>query len=93
MDTTALKAFAQKARTDLMHQVGAQLKVVLALDSLARREQPQAILKLESEIEKKGKDVVIDEVAYTWFNRFCALRFMDVNHYNKVRSEEHTSEL
>ena len=84
MDTTALKAFAQKARTDLMHQVGAQLKVVLALDSLARREQPQAILKLESEIEKKGKDVVIDEVAYTWFNRFCALRFMDVNHYNKV---------
>jgi len=84
MDTTALKAFAQKARTDLMHQVGAQLKVVLALDSLARREQPQAILRLESEIEKKGTDVVIDEVAYTWFNRFCALRFMDVNHYNKV---------
>ncbi len=32
-------------------------------------------------IEKKGFDNVIEEVAYTWFNRFVALRFMEVNEY------------
>ena len=84
MDTSILKTFAQKARTDLIHQVEAQLKVVLAPDSLARREEPRTILTLENEIETKGEEMVVDEVAYTWFNRFCALRFMDVNHYNKV---------
>jgi len=84
MDTTALKNFAQKARVDLIHQVGAQLKLVLASDSLARREQDKSVHALEEQIERKTKEVVIEEVAYTWFNRFCALRFMDVNRYNSV---------
>ena len=84
MDTTALKNFAQKARVDLIHQVGAQLKLVLASDSLARREQEKSVLALEKQIEQRTKEVVIEEVAYTWFNRFCALRFMDANRYNSV---------
>jgi hypothetical protein len=84
MDTTALKNFAQKARVDLIHQVGAQLKLVLASDSLARREEEKAVHELEARIERKGKEVVVEEVAYTWFNRFCALRFMDVNRYSTV---------
>ncbi len=84
MDTTALKNFAQKARVDLIHQVGAQLKLVLASDSLARREQEKAVRLLEGRIERKTREVVIEEVAYTWFNRFCALRFMDMNRYNSV---------
>ena len=84
MDTTALKNFAQKARVDLIHQVGAQLKLVLASDSLARREEDKAVRELEAQIERKGKEVVVEEVAYTWFNRFCALRFMDVNRYSTV---------
>ena len=84
MDTTALKNFAQKARVDLIHQVGAQLKLVLASDSLARREQDKSVRALEEQIERKTKEVVIEEVAYTWFNRFCALRFMDANRYNSV---------
>lgn len=32
-------------------------------------------------IEQKGFDNVIEEVAYTWFNRFIALRFMEANEY------------
>ena len=32
-------------------------------------------------VEQKGFDNVIEEVAYTWFNRFIALRFMEVNEY------------
>lgn len=32
-------------------------------------------------IKYKGFEQVIEEVAYTWFNRFIALRFMEVNNY------------
>lgn len=37
--------------------------------------------KLVSNIETKGFEQVVEEVAYTWFNRFIALRFMEVNEY------------
>lgn len=40
---------------------------------------------LVREIEKKGYDRVIEEVCYTWFNRFVAIRFMEVNEYLPVR--------
>lgn len=36
---------------------------------------------LEKKIKDKGFDQVIEEVAYTWFNRFIAIRFMEVNEY------------
>lgn len=32
-------------------------------------------------IDSKGYMFVMEEVAYTWFNRFCALRYMEVNDY------------
>ena len=34
-----------------------------------------------AEIKDKGYKQVMEETAYTWFNRFCALRFMEVNGY------------
>lgn len=37
--------------------------------------------KLVSKIREKGFEQVIEEVAYTWFNRFIALRFMEINEY------------
>lgn len=37
--------------------------------------------KLIREINVKGYDQIMEEVAYTWFNRFIALRFMEVNDY------------
>lgn len=37
--------------------------------------------KLLQEIGQKGYGQVMEEVAYTWFNRFIALRFMEVNDY------------
>lgn len=37
--------------------------------------------KLISKIKEKGYEQVVEEVAYTWFNRFIALRFMEVNDY------------
>ena len=37
--------------------------------------------ELISEIEDKDYQQVMEEVAYTWFNRFVALRYMEVNDY------------
>ncbi|BCC75193.1 class I SAM-dependent DNA methyltransferase [Bacillus cereus] len=46
-----------------------------------------SIQKLLKEIEEKGYDNVIEEAAYTWFNRLIALRYMEVHNYlpSKVR--------
>ncbi len=42
------------------------------------KKQRQALI---AEIKDKGYKQVMEEVAYTWFNRFSALRFMEVNGY------------
>jgi hypothetical protein len=85
MDTSKLKKFAQFARRALITQVSAKLESVVAENSAARREHPEAMRKLEAAMAKDGKDRVVERVAYTWFNRFSALRFMDVNELNPVR--------
>lgn len=84
MDTSILKKFAQTARLDLIEQVSSKLGFVLKADSSARREYPSVVADLEKAITEQGEENLIDQVAYTWFNRFCALRFMDVNGYNRV---------
>ncbi|WP_312413487.1 BREX-1 system adenine-specific DNA-methyltransferase PglX [Shinella sp.] len=77
MDTNALKKFAQNARNLLIDQVTARLDMVLAESAAARREHPKAIARLEA-AAKSNRAHVIEQAAYTWFNRFTALRFMDV---------------
>ena len=84
MDTTKLKKFAQFARRSLIEQVSSRLKLVLAEGSAARRESPGAVRELEKAIQAHDREQVVDRVAYTWFNRFCALRFMDVNRYTRI---------
>lgn len=84
MDTSKLKKFAIEARKSLMGIVGAKLDLVLEANSFERRNNPQAIKALEGLIAEIGKEQTIEKVAYTWFNRFIALRFMDVNHYTKI---------
>lgn len=85
METTKLRRFAQYARRNLMEQVSAKLGFVLAGDSAARRENARAVADLEKQISESSQEQVIEKVAYTWFNRFCALRFMDMNGYTRIR--------
>ena len=77
MDTNALKKFAQSARNLLIDQVTARLDMVLAEGAAARREHPKAIARMEA-AANSNRAQVIEQAAYTWFNRFTALRFMDV---------------
>lgn len=84
MDTSKLKKFAQFARRTLGEQVSAKLALVQSDGSAARRENAAAVKQLEDAIKRHGKEQIIERVAYTWFNRFCALRFMDVNRYTRI---------
>jgi len=84
MDTNALKKFAQEARRDLLEQVEARLEQVLTTDSVELREKLGIVNELRQQLKEKSKENLIEEVAYTWFNRLCALRYMDVNQITKV---------
>jgi hypothetical protein len=89
METAPLKSFATWARTALLREVTARIAVVLAPASPVRVEQPQAVEALEKAVREAGggdtgKAAVADRVAYTWFNRIIALRFMDANNYTGV---------
>jgi hypothetical protein len=89
MDTALLKSFATSARIELIREVGARVIAVLAQGSPERVEQPRAVTALERTIAAagggdKGKAYVTDKVAYTWFNRILALRFMDANGYTGI---------
>lgn len=46
------------------------------------KEQREQLVK---EVNHKGYEQVMDEVTYTWFNRFVALKFMEVNDYIPVK--------
>lgn len=81
MDTKPLERFAQSARRQLHEQVAARLERVLRTDSAELRGQAAAIAELQRQIAASSRQAVIERVAYTWFNRFCALRFMDVHGY------------
>lgn len=85
MDTSKLKKFAQAARNLLIDQVTSKLDMVLDDASAARRENPEAVKDLEGAIRTTSRDQVIEKVAYTWFNRFTALRFMDANGYTSIQ--------
>lgn len=84
INTSKIRVFAQYLRRKLIDLVSTKLDIVLKEESRARRESKKAVESLEEEIKKTSKDQVIEKVAYTWFNRFCALRYMDVNRYNKI---------
>lgn len=89
METAPLRSFATWARRELITQVSARLTAVLAPASPERVENQRAVTMLERDIAAagggaKGKDAVADKVAYTWFNRIIALRFMDANGYTGV---------
>ncbi len=84
MNTGLLKRFAQAARRQLCEQVATKLEKILSTDSAELREKVKALEDLKKQIAATSKSAVVDQVAYTWFNRFCALRFMDVNGYNRI---------
>lgn len=94
MDKNAIKKYAVWARRELISRVSQKaLQYGIAENEYADRnadsvngklltaEEKHQRAALIEQINKNGYEQVIEEVAYTWFNRFCALRFMEVNGY------------
>lgn len=95
MDTSVLKSFAQESRRYLMDVVAKKIEYYLTSDNVEIRANKHLIEELKKDISNSSKDQVIEKIAYTWFNRFCALRYMDVKQYSLVGvltpvSESHT---
>ena len=94
MNKNAIQKFAIWARKELIAQVsqrayqygitkegcGEANAVTVGGRALTGDEQKQR-KELVDQIRSKGCKQVMEEVAYTWFNRFIALRFMEVNNY------------
>ena len=94
MNKSAIQKFAIWARTELIAQVsqkayqygiteegyGEADAVTVSGHALSSEEAKQRG-ELVAQIRQKGYTQVMEEVAYTWFNRFIALRFMEVNNY------------
>ena len=94
MNKNAIQKFAIWARNELIAQVS-QRAYQYGIDEsgfgdasadtlngrLLTAEEKFQRQELIKQIKEKGYKQVMEEVAYTWFNRFIALRFMEVNNY------------
>lgn len=105
MNKTAIKNYAVEAHRQLVDQIvikAFQFNVTEAslpemnsdsvngkLLSNTEKSQLNALIKA---INQHGFKHVMEEVAYTWFNRFIALRFMEVNNYLPQRVRVFTNE-
>lgn len=94
MDKNAIKKFAVCARRELISRVSqraAYFEITgagfgdpaadIVLGRVLSDEEKAQRQALIAQIQQKGYQQVMEEVAYTWFNRFIALRFMEVNGY------------
>ena len=81
MDLSKLESFAVGARQELMRSVSEKIDYAMQEGNALARLYPQAVKELLDAVKKSDKDAVVEKTAYVWFNRFCALRFMDVNGY------------
>ena len=94
MNKNAIQKFAIWARNELIAQVS-QRAYQYGIDEsgfgdasadtlngrLLTAEEKSQRQELIKQIKEKSYKQVMEEVAYTWFNRFIALRFMEVNNY------------
>lgn len=94
MDKNAIQKYAIWARNELIGQVK-QRAFQYGISDKGYGEENASVINgrvltpdekrqrqdFVHEIQKNGFEQAIEEVAYTWFNRFVALRFMEVNDY------------
>ncbi|MCF7788317.1 MAG: BREX-1 system adenine-specific DNA-methyltransferase PglX [Prosthecobacter sp.] len=86
MNTSALKTFAPAVRRQLMEAVTRKLDFALSAktpDYLTTFAPQVAALRKLAQTDRAG---LIDRVAYTWFNRLAALRFMDARGWHPFRA-------
>lgn len=88
IDKVTLKAFEYGVSKDEIIDANADSVNGKILTTKEKSQRQQLI----SKVTELGFDETIEEVAYTWFNRFIALRFMEVNNYLPTRIRVFTNE-
>lgn len=83
MDSNRIARLAQGARDALRKDISNSLDRVLKPESAERLAFPEDVARVER-LAKADPDALVERVAYTWFNRLCALRFMDARGYTPV---------
>ena len=76
-------ALPQSTGTTEFYDIGTVEPYAISGEEVRQRERLVALIKQkEQETDyKTAYDYVIEEVAYTWFNRLIAIRFMEINDY------------
>ena len=105
MDKNGIKKYAVWARRELISRVSQRAAFYGVTDgdlpdassdningriiSPVEKKQLQGLV---AKVKKEGFEQVMEEVAYTWFNRFVAIRFMEVNGYLPTHVRVFTNE-
>ena len=84
MDSNRIQRLAAGARDALVRGARDAYERVTRPESDERLSAPGDVSLLEALARLEGVDGLVEEVAYTWFNRLCALRFMDAHGYTPV---------
>ena len=105
MNKTAIKNFAIWARVQLIesakqrayeYEITEDGENKTNVDAIGGRllsnDEKDQRRQLIAQIHQKGYTQVMEEAAYTWFNRFIALRFMEVNGYLPSKTRVFTDE-
>jgi hypothetical protein len=87
VNTAALKTFAPAMRRQLLEAVGRKL------DQLLHSQTPDTLSTYAKQIaelreqEAENREQLLERVAYTWFNRLCALRYLDARGWHPFGSK------
>ena len=85
MDTSKIKKFAPKCRIQLIEQISVKVDYVLSAETPDLLAQKGLVKALANAVKRDGKEAVVDQVAYTWFNRFAAIRYLDAKGWHPFR--------
>lgn len=97
MDKAKLKSFAIESRRNLIKNISERLSILgfkedkiddvielgheVAIDKTKIKIKKEQYNKLKTSFLELGYEEFVERIAYTWFNRFVALRFMELNGY------------
>ena len=98
MNTSQIKSYAPKARTDFIEAVTEKAArygihkdhiepvtfegdIAIIGDKAVTREEGEKQEKLARRVNHSGFEMFIRSSAYTWFNRFVAIRYMELHDF------------
>jgi primosomal protein N'' len=87
MDTSKLKSFAPAVRKKLHEAIGRKLDFVLAAQTPDLRTTYEKQVASLREKSQKNRKALIEEAAYTWFNRLTALRYLDAQGWHPFNAK------